>query len=139
MLMTFRINTNRYILMNSGIEKNSSITMLGDVVTRKLNNCMVNNMKYIKLILSTIFLLCLAPMPYGFYSLIRFVAMIAFAVFAYSYYEKKDNKLAIVFLSLAVLFQPLLPIYLGRVLWNIVDVIVAVFLIILFFKENSHK
>lgn len=125
--------------MNSGIEKNSSITMLGDVVTRKLNNCMVNNMKYIKLILSTIFLLCLAPMPYGFYSLIRFVAMIAFAVFTYSYYEKKDNKLAIVFLSLAVLFQPLLPIYLGRVLWNIVDVIVAVFLIILFFKENSHK
>lgn len=96
-------------------------------------------MKYVKLVLSTLFLLCLAPMPYGFYSLIRFVAMIAFAVFAYSYYEKKDNKLAIVFLSLAVLFQPLLPIYLGRVLWNIVDVIVAVFLIILFFKENSHK
>ena len=96
-------------------------------------------MKYIKLILAALFLLCLADMPYGFYTLVRFVAMIAFAVFAYSYYEKKDNKLAIAFLSLAVLFQPLLPIYLGRTLWNIVDVIVAVFLIILFFKENSHK
>lgn len=96
-------------------------------------------MKYIKLILSALFLLCLAPMPYGFYSLIRFVAMIAFAIYAYAYYEKKNNKLAIVFLSLAILFQPLLPIYLGRMLWNIIDVVVAIFLVVLYFKENSNK
>jgi hypothetical protein len=96
-------------------------------------------MKYIKLILSALFLLCLAPMPYGFYSLIRFVAMIAFAIYAYVYYEKKNNKLAIAFLSLAILFQPLLPIYLGRMLWNIIDVVVAIFLVVLYFKENSNK
>lgn len=96
-------------------------------------------MKYIKLILSALFLLCLAPMPYGFYSLIRFVAMIAFAIYAYVYYEKKNNKLAIVFLSLAILFQPLLPIYLGRMLWNIIDVIVAIFLVVLYVKENCKK
>ena len=96
-------------------------------------------MKYIKLILSALFLLCLAPMPYGFYSLIRFVAMIAFAIYAYVYYENKNNKLAIVFLSLAILFQPLLPIYLGRMLWNIIDVIVAIFLIVLYVKENYKK
>ena len=96
-------------------------------------------MKYIKLILSALFLLCLAPMPYGFYSLIRFVAMIAFAIYAYVYYEKKSNELAITFLSLAILFQPLLPIYLGRMLWNIIDVIVAIFLVVLYFKENSNK
>lgn len=94
-------------------------------------------MKYVKLVLSTLFLLCLAPMPYGFYSLIRFVAMIAFAIYAYVYYEKKNNKLAITFVSLAILFQPLLPIYLGRTLWNVVDVAVAVFLIILYIKENK--
>ena len=96
-------------------------------------------MKYIKLILSALFLLCLVPMPYGFYSLIRFVAMIAFAIYAYVYYEKKNNKLAIVFLSLAILFQPLLPIYLGRTLWNIVDVSVAIFLVVLYVKENYKK
>lgn len=96
-------------------------------------------MKYIKLILSALFLLCLAPMPYGFYSLIRFVAMIAFAIYAYVYYEKKSNELAIAFLSLAVLFQPLLPIYLGRTLWNIIDVVVAIFLVVLYFKERNHK
>lgn len=96
-------------------------------------------MKYIKLILSALFLLCLANMPYGFYNLVRFVAMIIFAVYAYTYYEKKNEKLAIVFLSLAILFQPLLPIHLGRTLWNIIDVIVAIFLVVLYFKENCHK
>lgn len=96
-------------------------------------------MKHLKLILSLLFLLCLAPMPYGFYSLVRFVAMIAFAIYAYAYYEKKNNRLAVAFLSLAILFQPLLPIYLGRTLWNIVDVLVAIFLIILYIKENNNK
>lgn len=96
-------------------------------------------MKHLKLILAVLFLLCLAPMPYGFYSLIRFVTMIAFAIYAYVYYEKKSNKLAILFLSLAILFQPLLPIYLGRTLWNIIDVIVALFLIFLYIKENYKK
>ena len=65
--------------------------------------------------------------------------MIVFAVYAYTYYEKKNEKLAIVFLSLAILFQPLLPIHLGRTLWNIIDVIVAIFLVVLYFKENCHK
>ena len=96
-------------------------------------------MKHLKLILVLLFLLCLAPMPYGFYSLVRFVAMIAFAIYAYIYHEKKNNKLAVAFLSLAILFQPLLPIYLGRTLWNIVDVIVAIFLIVLYVKENNNK
>lgn len=96
-------------------------------------------MKHLKLILALLFLLCLAPMPYGFYSLVRFVAMIAFAIYAYIYHEKKNNKLAVAFLSLAILFQPLLPIYLGRTLWNIVDVLVAIFLIVLYIKENNNK
>ena len=96
-------------------------------------------MKYLKLILAALFLLCLANMPYGFYNLVRFVAMIVFAVYAYTYYEKNNNKLAIAFLSLAILFQPLLPIYLGRMLWNIIDVVVAIFLIVLYVKENYKK
>ena len=78
-------------------------------------------------------------MPYGFYNLVRFVAMIVFAIYAYTYYEKKSNKLAIIFLSLAILFQPLLPIHLGRDLWDVIDVIVAIFLIALHIKEHYKK
>jgi hypothetical protein len=69
-------------------------------------------------------------MPYGFYQFVRFLALIGFAILAYKSYERKENIIAIVFIGLAILFQPLIKVSLGRELWNIVDVIVGVGLIV---------
>ena len=93
-------------------------------------------MKYLKLILAGVLLACLLPMPYGFYTLVRFVAMVVFAVFAFQYYERNFKKMAITFGSLALLFQPFVKIVLGREVWNIVDVAVAILLVVLWVKEN---
>ena len=82
-------------------------------------------MKYSYLILAALLLLCLASMPYGYYQLVRFVAMVLFAVFAYNYWRNDQQPLTIVFIALALLFQPFMKIALGRAMWNIVDVIVA--------------
>lgn len=99
-----------------------------------------DNMKTIlKLLLAVLLLLCLAPMPYGYYQLVRVVAMIAFAIMAYQYYEKENVPLAITFGGLALLFQPFIKVALGRTLWNIVDVIAAVVLAILAFSEFRKK
>ena len=95
-------------------------------------------MKHLYLILAAMMLLCLAPMPYGYYMLVRFVAMVAFGVMAYKYYQAKKEVLAWTFGILALLFQPFAKIALGRLIWNIVDVIVAVGLIILFFIEKRR-
>lgn len=76
-------------------------------------------------------------MPYGFYVLVRFVAAGAFAFFSYEYFRAKREGLGIIFASLAVLFQPFIKIALGRAIWNILDVIIAVALVYLIFK--SHK
>ena len=89
----------------------------------------IAKMKYLYLFMAVLLLLCLAPMPYGYYQLVRFVAMVAFAVMAWNYYEKKQEGWAIVFGALALLFQPLVKIALGRLVWNVVDVVVAVLLI----------
>jgi uncharacterized membrane protein YjjP (DUF1212 family) len=78
-------------------------------------------------------------MPYGYYQLVRVVAMIAFAIMAYQYYEKENVPLAITFGGLALLFQPFIKVALGRTLWNIVDVIAAVVLAILAFSEFRKK
>ncbi len=86
-------------------------------------------MKKALLFIAALLLLCLAPMPYGYYQLVRFVAMVAFAVMAWNYYEKKQEVWAIVFGALALLFQPFVKIALGRLVWNVVDVVVAVLLI----------
>ena len=93
-------------------------------------------MKQISIVLAALLLLCLAPMPYGYYQMVRFVAMVVFAVMAYRYYEEKKNQLAIVFGALALLFQPFIKVALGKAIWNVVDVVVAIALILLWYRNK---
>ena len=93
-------------------------------------------MKQVYLILAALMLICLAPMPYGYYMFVRFVAMVVFGVIAYQYYMKQKTVAMWVFIVLALLFQPLYKIALGRIVWNVVDVLVAILLIALFVLEK---
>lgn len=93
-------------------------------------------MKHLKLLLAVMLLLCLLHMPYGYYELVRFVSMVAFAFMAYKYYEDKKDALAVTFGGLALLFQPFVKIALGRTVWNVVDVVVAVLLVLLWLKDK---
>ena len=77
-------------------------------------------------------------MPYGYYMLVRFVSMVAFRVMAYRYYTQSKVALTITFASLALLFQPFIKIALGRTIWNVVDVVVAVLLVLLWMKERKE-
>ncbi len=85
--------------------------------------------KTIKITLAVLFLLCLMDMPYGYFQSVRFLALVGFGVLAYKSSEQKKDTEVIVYIALAILFQPLFKIALGRTLWNIVDVVVAVGLI----------
>lgn len=88
-------------------------------------------------VLAMALLLCLFPMPYGYYSLVRFMAMIVFAIMAYEYYQLNKEAMAVLFAALAILFQPFFKIALGRLMWNVVDVLVAVFLFVLWYFSNK--
>jgi len=94
-------------------------------------------MKYLYLILSILLLLCLLPMPYGYYILIRYMSMVAFGVMAYQYFQQDRKGWALTFGALALLFQPFIKIALGGTIWNVVDVIVAVLLIAIWIKEKQ--
>ena len=80
--------------------------------------------KAIKIILAILFFICLAELPYGFFQFVRFAALVGFAVLAYQANEKENKTEMIIYICLAVLFQPLIKISLGREIWNVVDVIV---------------
>ncbi|KAA6302977.1 MAG: hypothetical protein EZS26_000872 [Candidatus Ordinivivax streblomastigis] len=95
----------------------------------------------IKILLAVLFFLCLLGMPYGFFQLVRFIALIGFAVLAYLAHNEENNVETIVCIVLAVLFQPLVKIALGREIWNIIDAIVGVILIVSIFipSKNNKK
>ena len=75
-------------------------------------------------------------MPYGYYMLVRFVAMVVFGLMAYQYYTRQKPIASVIFGVLALLFQPIYKIALGRVTWNVIDVLVAALLIGLFVLER---
>lgn len=87
----------------------------------------------IKVALAVLFFVCLLDMPYGFYQFIRFAGLIGFSVLAYQAHEKDRQSEMIIYSGLALLFQPFFKIALGREIWNIVDVIVGVGLLISIF------
>ena len=92
-------------------------------------------MRKVYLIIAAMMLLCLAPMPYGYFQLVRFLSTLVFGVMAFRYYQEQKEWLAYTCGTLALLFQPFYKIALGRTVWNVVDVIVAIGLIALFFYE----
>lgn len=82
--------------------------------------------KIIKIVLAVLLFLCLAKMPYGYYQFVRFAGLIGFAILAYQANQQNKQTEMIVYGALALLFQPLFKIALGRQMWNIVDVVVGI-------------
>lgn len=95
--------------------------------------------RFLLIVLAVLLLLCLADMPYGYYTLVRFVSAFAFAYLSYDYFNSKKERMGYVFAALAVLFQPFFKFSLGRTMWNIVDVIVAIGLIALIIRSSKSE
>lgn len=95
------------------------------------------NMRLNLIILAIALLLCLAPMPYGYFILVRYVATILFIVMAYNYYQEKNKVATYAWIALAILFQPIFKIALGRIVWNVIDVVVAILLLFMYIKRKE--
>lgn len=93
----------------------------------------------IKLVLSLLLILCLLDMPYSYYQFVRFTSFLGFGILAIDAQKQQKAVLTFVFIALALLFQPFFKVYLGRILWNIVDFIVAAGLVYSIFKEKSNQ
>ena len=109
------------------------------MVYKKNSQMKLSLQPIIKIILAILFCLCLLDMPYGFYQFVRFIALIGFGILAYKVNEENRNTEMIIYGGLALLFQPFFKIALGRVMWNIVDVIVGIGLIASLFMNRSKS
>jgi hypothetical protein len=87
------------------------------------------NKNNIKISLAVLLLLCTLHMPYGYYQFVRFIGMIGFAYLAYEANQSKKETEVLIYIGLVILFQPFFKISLGRTLWNLIDLAVAIGLI----------
>ena len=79
---------------------------------------------------SVMLLVAAAPLPYGYYTLLRLVATIVFVWAAYVAYQRKKNGLPYAYGILALLFNPIIPIYLDKTLWAIMDIAAGILLLV---------
>ena len=89
----------------------------------------------IKAILALLFVGCLADWEYGYYQLVRFTGMVGFIVLAS--FDKENKQMQILWISSAILINPIFKIGLGRTTWNIVDIIWAIILVVSIFIEKK--
>ncbi|MHC4132546.1 MAG: DUF6804 family protein [Planctomycetota bacterium] len=83
----------------------------------------------------------MAPWPYGYYQLLRFVVCGASVFVAYTSYNWQKIWSTWLFGFIALLFNPLIPIHLSKEIWQPIDVICAIlFIVIAFvFKKPPQK
>ena len=93
----------------------------------------------IKIVLAVLFFLCLVDMPYGYYQFVRFAGLVGFAILAYQAHEQGRQTEMIIYVGLALLFQPFFKIALGRQIWNVVDVVVGIGLLISIFMKPKES
>ena len=95
------------------------------------------------LIPAAMLILAMADMPSGYYVFMRIVVCIACVLIAYGSYKREDslNGSAILFALMAILFNPIIPVYLyDREIWMPIDIIGAIIFVIkgFIFKNTNH-
>lgn len=81
-------------------------------------------------IAATVLFIAAAPMPYGYYTLVRLVATAVFVWAAFVAYERNNQVLPWVFGLLALLFNPIIKVHLPKELWALVDIGAGVLLLL---------
>lgn len=84
----------------------------------------------IKLLIAALLIGCLFNVPYGYFQFIRIAGCIGFAYLAYNEFNYKRNITGILSVACAILLNPVYKIHFTRKLWNDIDLVIAILLLI---------
>lgn len=73
---------------------------------------------------------CVAPMHYGYYTVLRLVACIVFVGAALIAFERKSKALPWIYGFLALIFNPIIKIYFPKEIWVFIDIAAGVILLV---------
>lgn len=104
---------------------------------------MKNNLITIENILKilAIFLLIYATSwhQYSYYIFLRWFIFLTSIYFSYSSHKNKNKTWLIGFIVISLLFNPIIPIYLSKDVWAIIDVATAILILISIFSDFNYK
>jgi len=80
-------------------------------------------LKIINIVLGVLLLLAILPFPYGYYTFLRLAVFIGGSFLAHQLYQRESIGWAVVLACIAILFNPLIPVYLSREAWFPIDLV----------------
>jgi hypothetical protein len=83
------------------------------------------------IVAAVMLLVAIFPWNYSFYPVLRIVVTISAAYAAYYFFERDDSQSGIILTLIAILFNPIAPIYLDKGIWIPIDIGVAIYMYIL--------
>ena len=96
-------------------------------------------MKVLLLSCATLLLLGIANLPIGYYTFLRIVVTIGSVAVVVTEFENGINFWVIIFGLVAILFNPLIPVYLGeKEVWIPIDLIAAILFGVKSFTTKSN-
>ena len=96
-------------------------------------------MKALSLICAALLLVAVAHLPIGYYTLLRFVVTIGAVAIVVTEYKNKLTFWIIAFALIAIIFNPIIPVYLGKKsAWMPIDLIAALLFGIKFFSLSNN-
>lgn len=83
---------------------------------------------FISLILTVLFFISIFDLPYGFYTFMRILVFILSVIFIFLYYSERGyfSSTLIPVIIIGTLWNPIIPIYLTKDIWVVLDIIAAI-------------
>jgi len=81
---------------------------------------------YLRIFVIILLIVSFLNLPIGYYTFLRFAVCLSSLVIAYNYYKSKNEVLFILFISIAIVFNPLKPLYFTKNSWVLIDIITIV-------------
>jgi hypothetical protein len=91
----------------------------------------------LKVLLAFFLIGCLFDMPYFYFQFVRVVGLVSFSVLAVSDYQKDNKVWMIIWACSALIINPIIKIPLGRLYWNIIDIIWVIVIVVSLI--STHK
>jgi hypothetical protein len=97
-------------------------------------------MKMLLLVVAALLFLALAKLPIGYYTFLRIAVTIVSGIIVAEELKNGINTSVIVFAIIAILFNPIIPIYIGsKSSWMPIDVICGIVFIVKYFNTEIDK
>lgn len=96
-------------------------------------------MKYFIIICAALLLLGIVNLPIGYYTFLRIAVTIGAIMVVVIEYRNGINFRVLAFGLIAILFNPLIPVYFNdKGIWTIIDLITAVLFVVEFFRLKKN-